>query len=778
MKNVNQLFDLMTKSDGLMPSTGWDRPFNEFTCEYCGQHFSKEFCQISVFLHGIIFLFGQETGYLGFTCANCQKTLLFNGTGRDIRTLNKEMIANNLSLIFGLSLSYFSSVNYYPSQIPRLKNFDIKCSGHFVKNSWLEDKIYILETIRPDYTDWINYTNIDRRPDLKLNYLCSDQDQMKNYSYNYLGHLVTLWWFKEDEITKLSDLENSSNLRIFPRYVSRQFTDFEDIENYCWKHKLYLEFLYTHQKMTKITNEEIEDSIRKEEKRRKTDLSQAAELAQILITPKKYLATQPSVDIQHSIEYWHNVAGLFESNKANKVITDFMPGNIDEWKQEKIKFHEMSRKVSQNLHKEYVQDFLVQDHDPFISAYTKLAQSKKFTYAAVWKLKNNLLSRLYSHILENERDILAVNKNLQDQNDSTNFSDNSIIASDLEKEVEELRSKFQAFNDIISNDPKIYKILSEIHVLASDTLNMEFLIEGETGTGKELFAKAIHAASPCPKDKERVVINCSAISPNLFESLIFGLRITSGTVAKGDTPGKLELADNSTVFFDEIGDFPLEQQPKLLRTLQEREIEPVGGKTTKINTTFIFATHMNLAEKVRKGEFRKDFYYRVGTTNWTIPPLRERPADIPLLLRYFIEIYSKKFHIEKLSASSECLHVLAQYSWPGNVRQLEEQTKKILLLRKGKKDFSELRSSEFDLPPMSKHTGDSKSFSPLKNIEIKPAKDKRIMPDRITLEKLLKEQYLQQGKKYGVIKKVAELIPVDQATLSREIKKLGIKWDI
>ncbi|MDP1813618.1 MAG: hypothetical protein Q8K92_04140 [Leadbetterella sp.] len=444
MKNVNQLFDLMTKSDGLIPSTGWNRPFQEFTCEYCGQHFSKEFCQISVFLHGIFFLFGEESGYLGFTCANCQKTILFQGSGREIRTLHTEMIADCFSFNGALSLSYFSSVNYYPSQIPRLNNFDIKCSGHFVKDPWLADKSYILRDIHQNYTDGRNFTDIDKRPDLKLNYLCSDQDQMKNYSYNYLGHLVTLWWFKEDEITKLRDLENSSNLKIFPRYVARQFTDFEDIENYCWKHKLYLEFLNTHLKMTEITNKEIEgsehhiifdgyhepddgefvinddntiplwqieNSIREEEKRRKTELRQTAqnELAQIIITPKNYWITKPSVDIPISIEFWNNAIKLFDSKEASKIISDFMPENIEQLQQDKKDFNEMSRKISQYFAAHHVQEFLVENHDSFVEAYTKLAQTKDFTYTTVWKLKKELLIKLYSNLLENERNLLVSN---------------------------------------------------------------------------------------------------------------------------------------------------------------------------------------------------------------------------------------------------------------------------------------------------------------------------------------------------------------------------------
>jgi transcriptional regulator with GAF, ATPase, and Fis domain len=805
MRNVNQIFDLTSRDDySNLLDTIWDRPFNEFTCDYCGQLFSKEFSKISVFLHGIIFLLGKEAGYLGFTCANCRKTLLFQGTGTDISMLNKELHLGCFDFDGDLDLAYFSSVNYYPSQIPGLNNFDIKCSEYFIKNSltWISEDSYL----HPIYPPEIHYECIDRRPDTKQNYFCSEQNLMNDNTYFFIGFLATSWWFKEEEIIKLCDLENSENLRIFPRYVSHQFSDLAAIENYCWKHKIYMDLLKTHFKLKKFWDEEsersekrvmhvppsnedeeipmefemgekipmysIEADIIKEKIRKKYDLSQIAELAQILIAPKKYWEPKESVDIHPCIEYWGNAVGLFKSSIYTDAVKGFMPDDIAAWKKEQIEFHEITKKVQQNFHEKFVQDFLLENHESFIESYTKLVQSKEFTYANVWQLKEKLLHELYSCILANEQNTFPVANNI-------NLADDSIIASNLEKNIKDYKSDISAFKDIISQDPKIYEILRDIYIFASNTINTEFLLEGETGTGKELFAKAIHAASPCLSESEGIRHNCAAIPEKLFESTIFGITKDSGVPIEKDSKGKLKQADNSTMFFDEIGELPLKQQAKLLRTLQEREIEPVGGKTTKINTTFIFATNVDIEDKVKKGEFREDFYYRIDTHHFKIPPLRERLMDIPLLLDHFIEKNSKDFNMEKLFVPDECIYVLCQYNWPGNVRELEKKIKKIMIRRKGKKDFSELRVSEFDLPPMeSKNILENNSTSSFDNIDLTPADGKRKMPSKENLEKLLKKILEEQnGNPYGIIKKAAVRIGVDPTSLSREMKELGIKLE-
>ena len=198
------------------------------------------------------------------------------------------------------------------------------------------------------------------------------------------------------------------------------------------------------------------------------------------------------------------------------------------------------------------------------------------------------------------------------------------------------------------------------------------LILGESGTGKELFAQSIHNASH-RRGKPFIALNCSSIPKNLIESELFGYDSGAFTGAsKNGQPGKFELADHGTLFLDEIGDMPLELQSSLLRVLQTHEITRLGGsKPIKLDVRIIAATHRDLKQAVENGAFRKDLYYRLNVLNLTLPPLRERPDDIPLLTYAFIDRFSAALGKGKCTISNQALNILCRYTWPGNVRELE-----------------------------------------------------------------------------------------------------------
>ncbi|MDI6600686.1 MAG: sigma 54-interacting transcriptional regulator [Thermoanaerobacteraceae bacterium] len=198
------------------------------------------------------------------------------------------------------------------------------------------------------------------------------------------------------------------------------------------------------------------------------------------------------------------------------------------------------------------------------------------------------------------------------------------------------------------------------------------LITGESGTGKEILARAIHYSSE-RKDKPFITVNCGAIPDNLLESELFGYEEGAFTGAKkGGKPGKFEMADGGTIFLDEIGDMPIHLQVKLLRVLQDKEIERLGSsRTRKIDVRVIAATNNNIEEKVKKGEFREDLYYRLNVIPLNIPPLRERLEDLEPLIDYFIKKYSKLLSKNIAGIIPEALELLEGYSWPGNVRELE-----------------------------------------------------------------------------------------------------------
>jgi formate hydrogenlyase transcriptional activator len=239
----------------------------------------------------------------------------------------------------------------------------------------------------------------------------------------------------------------------------------------------------------------------------------------------------------------------------------------------------------------------------------------------------------------------------------------------------------QNYSDIIGESPllkKTFKLVSQVAPSYSTVL-----ILGETGTGKELIARAIHNDSP-RKDKLMVKVNCAALPPNLIESELFGHERGSFTGATEQRLGKFELANNSTLFLDEIGEMPLDLQVKLLRVLQEKEIERVGGrKTIKVDVRIVAATNRNLEKEVAEGRFRSDLYYRLNIFPISLPPLRDRKEDIPLLATYFIQRFAKKAGRNITTFSNRALQDMIHYSWPGNIRELEHLIERSVLLSSG-----------------------------------------------------------------------------------------------
>ena len=232
---------------------------------------------------------------------------------------------------------------------------------------------------------------------------------------------------------------------------------------------------------------------------------------------------------------------------------------------------------------------------------------------------------------------------------------------------QELQSDEQ-FGEIIGQSDAIKYVLFKItQVAPTDTT---VLVTGETGTGKELVARAIHGASS-RKDRPLIKVNCGALSPTLIESELFGHEKGAFTGAVGRKPGRFELANGGTIFLDEIGDLPLELQVKLLRVIQENEFERLGGnKTLKVDVRIIAATNRNLKAEVDQGTFREDLWYRVNVYPITMPPLRQRKEDIPLLVEHFANMYAKKFGKNIASVSPRTMEELQAHSWPGNIREL------------------------------------------------------------------------------------------------------------
>jgi len=238
-----------------------------------------------------------------------------------------------------------------------------------------------------------------------------------------------------------------------------------------------------------------------------------------------------------------------------------------------------------------------------------------------------------------------------------------------------------AFQMIKGESDALKNVLNHVSIVAKSDVSV--LILGESGTGKELIAKAIHQLSN-RQLKPLVVVNCAALPANLIESELFGHEKGSFTGASEKRIGKFEQADGGTVFLDEIGELPLDLQIKFLRVLQEREIEPIGGKKKAINVRVIAATNKNLVDEMASGRFRMDLYYRLNVFPITLPPLRERKEDIVLLAEHFLKLSVSKEHKIISGFSDPVIKTLTSYSWPGNIRELENIIERSVLLSTGR----------------------------------------------------------------------------------------------
>jgi formate hydrogenlyase transcriptional activator len=237
------------------------------------------------------------------------------------------------------------------------------------------------------------------------------------------------------------------------------------------------------------------------------------------------------------------------------------------------------------------------------------------------------------------------------------------------------------FGEIIGQSYAISKVFDQIEQIAS--LNTTVLLQGETGTGKGVVARAIHARS-LRKDRPMVTINCTALPANLIESELFGREKGAFTGASARQMGRFELADGGTIFLDEIGEMPMELQVKLLRVIQDSEFERLGSpRTIKVDVRIIAASNRKLEEEIKKGSFREDLYYRLNVFPITIPPLRNRKEDIPLLVNFFVDKFNKKIGKQVKTIPTEALKALEEYDWPGNIRELESVIERATVISQG-----------------------------------------------------------------------------------------------
>ncbi|HEV3224808.1 MAG TPA: sigma-54 dependent transcriptional regulator [Puia sp.] len=314
--------------------------------------------------------------------------------------------------------------------------------------------------------------------------------------------------------------------------------------------------------------------------------------------------------------------------------------------------------------------------------------------------------------------------------------------------------KNKAFEGIVGKTPQMQKIFDSIGLVAP--FDTSVLILGESGTGKEGIANAIHNLSQ-RRDKEFVKVNCSSLPHNLIESELFGHEKGAFTGAIEKRIGKFERANGGTIFLDEIGDMPADMQVKLLRVLQEKEFERIGSNTTlKIDVRIIAATNRDLEMEIEEGRFRLDLFYRLHVFPINLPPLRERKEDIPLLTKHFIKIFSEKARKSISGISDTQMKKLMEYSWPGNIRELQNLLERTILL--SKHNFID----EIWLPEVKQKYNHQELFSKIKTI------DEMQRDHVLSVLKHCNERVSGSGG-------AAELLKLPPSTLTARMKKLGIQ---
>lgn len=319
-------------------------------------------------------------------------------------------------------------------------------------------------------------------------------------------------------------------------------------------------------------------------------------------------------------------------------------------------------------------------------------------------------------------------------------------------QVEELNE--DAFELIIGEDPILKKVLAQAKRIGQT--NAPVLILGESGTGKELLAEAIHNASP-RQSKSFVKVNLGGISSSLFESEMFGHKKGAFTDAYNDRKGRFEMADEGTIFLDEIGDLDLSSQVKLLRVLQEKTFESLGdSKTKKVDFRIVSATNKDLSQAVTEGNFREDLLYRINLITLTLPPLRQRPGDIPLLVKHFVNQLGELYQTEPLSIADEALEWLSKQALPGNIRELKNWVERTVLLATSdtltKKDFQ-----------LNKLSSGGENTNELPNV------------GSVTLHDMEKQMVLKALDFHGHnIQQAAKSLGITRSSLYRRMQKFGL----
>lgn len=608
-------------------------PF-ELQCDKCKSIHTFSDFSISIIQQGLILLDNPSVCWLGCTCLFCHEATIIKKFSKTSSPQEAIDLYNCICLgqewhysIFNTSSEMFSGSS------------EVHGKGLWEYNSF---PYHFIHTATPSFCyqgqlppNSISLTNFDDPQSM-----CEDpgdknhQGEKNNTSDLFISYLkgsriaqpaASILWFTEDEMDALITLESKQKQMVFPRYTIVD-SMWEAMQFFCWNHKLQLDFVKQIEKSVSIP---LIEHLSMPSKKR---ITTAYELMSILDQPHPDQTSTTSINIApQSIEPMCslNKGSVYRNKETREKIT---------------------KKIWDNFNRDFIQEMLITRADKFILEFIELSRSTLLSRNSVWALKEKCLMELYNAVTSKYQ------RKIERKNDAIHWQQRAEEAEKTFPDVKIL-SQSTALNQLKVQISKLPKVIE------AQNFYGPVLLLGEKGTGKTLFAKAIHQASQ--RKGEFVNIDCSAKSENLFESELFGHVKGSFTSATENRKGACEQADGGTLFLDEIGTLPITLQKKLLGVLQEREYQPVGSsKTKKINAFIIAATNENLELLVEKGEFRGDLFDRLNEEPIIIPPLRERKVDIPLFFKHL----KTNFPIDPdLENDLKKLN----YEWPENVRGLK-----------------------------------------------------------------------------------------------------------
>ena len=442
------------------------------------------------------------------------------------------------------------------------------------------------------------------------------------------------------------------------------------------------------------------------------------------------------------IMFNNNFRVILTNTSANKLLEndDVLQRNV------LFFFDDESAKIIENIVKADDNTTTVNKYLPTIVKVIGSNNTETLNEGTISKYGSNT-KQMYTLILRNIEERLIAEDKINLLTKQTEY---------LEEEINELTSSY----GIVAENKNMKAVINLVHQVAKTDATV--LIHGETGTGKELVARAIHKESN-RNDKPLIRINCGAIPANLIESELFGHKKGAFTGATADRKGRFQLADKGTIFLDEIGEMPLDLQPKLLRIIQEGEFDPVGSsETIKVDVRIIAATHRNLFEFSKEGKFREDLYYRLNVFPIYVPALRERGNDIYLIAQEMVQQFSKKLNKPIIELSNNDKALLTSYQWPGNVRELQNLIERaVIVSQNGTINLQAIIPNKSDTLETQKETPKEKILT---------------SKELVTLEKENILKALRQTKwKISGANGAAELLDLPPTTLASRIKALGIE---